>query len=491
MVKRYLDQISLKDAVDIVKKTPAIIGSREINLLDASGQILAQSIYAKYSVPEVPTAAMDGFTVVAKETESAGDQTPVTLTNFERVNTGNVVKKEFDAVIKIEDTWFTDEDPKEIVIRKNVNPGSYIRPPGEDIRKGQLILPAGTKILPFNIGAIASYGITSVKVKRICIGIIPTGSELIKPGTHPAPGQVVESNTLMAEAYLRQFGVEVIRYPPVADNRVLIRGALEKAVDTCDIVIISAGSSAGTKDFTASVITELGKLLFHGLAMKPARPAMFGIVNKKPVFGLPGYPLAAQTVLRVLVTELLESWGWTGPKKKTIPVVLGSAVSSEGGLDEFSFYAAAKIGDQYMAIPLSRGSSVQMAGIRSNIIVQIPLGIEGYEAGETVEAVLQVPEEELEHTVLIAGVYDPSLDRLAEKCMLKGIKIRLGPASGVAALMLLRKGACHLASVSAEDNCTFCGEDYSIKEFGQLRLVTKKEITDKKVERVLTLAAEI
>ncbi|MDD4394239.1 MAG: hypothetical protein PHQ97_16015, partial [Desulfobacterales bacterium] len=186
MVKRYLDQISLKDAVDIVKKTPAIIGSREINLLDASGQILAQSIYAKYSVPEVPTAAMDGFTVVAKETESAGDQTPVTLTNFERVNTGNVVKKEFDAVIKIEDTWFTDEDPKEIVIRKNVNPGSYIRPPGEDIRKGQLILPAGTKILPFNIGAIASYGITSVKVKRICIGIIPTGSELIKPGTHPA-----------------------------------------------------------------------------------------------------------------------------------------------------------------------------------------------------------------------------------------------------------------------------------------------------------------
>ncbi|MEA5036673.1 hypothetical protein SDC9_18385 [bioreactor metagenome] len=491
MVKRYLNEISLKDAVDIVRKTPAIVGSREINLLDACGHILARSIYAKYSVPEVPTAAMDGFAVVAKETEAACNQNPVTLTNFERVNTGNVVKKGFDAVIKIEDTWFTDEEPKEIIIRKNVNPGSYIRPPGEDIRKGQLILPAGTKILPFNIGAIASYGITSIKVKRICIGIIPTGSELVTPGTQPAPGQVVESNTLMAEAYLRQFGVDVIRYPPVTDNRVLIRGALEKAADTCDIVLISAGSSAGTKDFTASVIAELGELHFHGLAMKPARPAMFGIVNKKPVFGIPGYPLAAQTVLRVLVAELLESWGWNGPEKKTIPIVLGSAVSSDGGLDEFSFYAAAKIGNQYTAIPLSRGSSVQMAGIRSNIIVQIPLGVEGYEAGETVAAVLQVPEEELEHTVLIAGVYDPSLDRLAEMCMTEGIRIRLGPASGVAALLLLRNGACHLASVSAEDDCAFCGEDYTTKEFGQLRVVTKKEITDKKVRRVLTRAAEI
>jgi len=491
MVKRYLDQITLKEAVDIIRKTPKVVGSRELRLLDACGQILAESLYAKYSVPEVPTAAMDGFAVVSGETASACNQTPITLTNFERVNTGNVVKKGFDAVIKVEDVWFHDEDPKEIVIRKSVNPGSYIRPPGEDIRKDQLILPAGVKILPFNIGAIAAYGITSVKVKRICVGIIPTGSELIMPGTHPAPGQVVESNTIMAEAYLRQFGIDVIRYPPVTDNRVLIRGALEKGVDECDIVIVSAGSSTGTKDFTASVIDEMGELLFHGISMKPAKPAMFGIINRKPVFGLPGYPLAAQTVLRVLVAELLESWGWTGPEKKTIPVVLGSTVSSDGGLDEFGLYAAARIGDHYSAIPLSRGSSIQMTGVRSNIIVHIPIGVEGFEAGEVIDALLQVPEEELDQTILIAGINNKSLDLLTEKCMKEGIVIRAGTSSGISALMLLMRGACHLASVSDEDDCSFCGEGYSVHTFNQLRLVTKKEITDKKINRVLEIAREI
>jgi putative molybdopterin biosynthesis protein len=209
------------------------------------------------------------------------------------------------------------------------------------------------------------------------------------------------------------------------------------------------------------------------------------------VFGLPGYPLAAQTVLRLLVAELLETWGWTGPEKKTIPVVLGSAIYSEGGLDEFGLYAAARIGDHYSAIPLSRGSSVQMTGVRSNIIVHIPIGVEGFEAGEIIDAVLQVPEEELDQTILIAGINNESLDRLTEKCMKKGIRIRTGTSNGISALMILMRGACHLASVSDEDDCSFCGEDYSAKQFGQLKFVTKKEITDKKVKIVLDLAADI
>ena len=491
MVKRYLNQITLKEAVEIIRSTPPVIGSRHLSLIDSVGHILAESLYAEYSVPEVPTSAMDGFSVVSSETAAAGDQTPVTLTNVERLNTGNPVGNTFDAVVKVEDVWFEDEKTTEIVIRKSINPGTNIRPPGEDIKKGQLILPAGVKISPFNIGAIAAYGITSVRVKRICAGIIPTGTELISPGTRPAPGQVVESNTIMAEAYLRQFGIDVIRYPPVIDNRVLIHGAVEKAADECDIVLISAGSSAGTKDFTSSVLSEMGEVLFHGISMKPGKPAMFGIINKKPVFGLPGYPLAAQTVLRVLVSELLDSWGWTGPEKNTVQVVLGSPVSSEGGVDEFGLYAAAHMGDHYTAIPLSRGASVQMTGVRSNIIVHIPLGVEGYEAGEVVDAILQVPKEELDHTILIAGVYDESIDRLTEKCMKEGIRIRAGPASGISALILLMNGACHLASVSNEEDISICGSDKNTGKLGSLKLVAKKEITDLKVRRVFELASQI
>jgi len=491
MVKRYLDQITLEKAVEIIKNIPPVIGSRHLPLVDASGHSLAESLYAKYSVPEVPTSAMDGFAVRSQETSTAGDQNPVTLTNFERVNTGNVIAKGFDAVIKVEDAWFDELDLHKITIRKSINPGTNIRPPGEDIKKGQLILPSGTKILPFNIGAIAAYGFTSVKVKRILIGIIPTGTELILPGTRPAPGQVVESNTIMAEVYLRQFGADVIRYPPVTDNKVLIRGALEKAVDECDIIIVSAGSSTGTKDFTASVISEIGKLLFHGISVKPGKPAMVGIINKKPVFGLPGYPLAAQTILRLLVSPLIENWGWTGPKQKTVPIVLGSPVASDGGVDEFSLYAAGRIGDHYTAIPLSRGASVQMTGVRSNCIVQIPLGVEGYETGEVVDALLLVEKEELDQTVLICGVDDGLLEHLTERCMKEHIRIRVGPASGISALMLLKNESCHLASVANGEDCAICGPGYQTVSIGDLLLVTKKEITDKKVRRVLDFAAEI
>lgn len=491
MVKRYLDQITLEKAVEMIQKIPPVVGSRHLPLDDSCGHILAESLYAKYSVPEVPTAAMDGFAVRSQETSSAGDQDPVTLTNFERANTGNVIAKEFDAVIKVEDAWFEGDDPTKIVIRKSINPGTNVRPIGEDIRKDQMILPAGSKILPFNIGAIATYGFTSVKVKRILIGIIPTGTELITPGTRPAPGQVVESNTVMAEVYLRQFGADIVRYPAVTDNKVLVRGALEKAAEECDIIIVSAGSSAGTKDFTASVISEMGKLLFHGIAVKPGKPAMVGIINKKPVFGLPGYPLAAQTVLRILVSALLGSWGWRGPEQKTVRIVLGSPVASEGGVDEFSLYAAARIDDQYTGVPLSRGASVQMTGVRSNCIVHIPLGVEGYEAGEEVNALLLVEEEELDQTVLICGIDNRSLEHLTELCLKEKIRIRVGPASGISALMLLGNAACHLASVSNEEDCSICGIEYQTKDLGSLRLVTKNNITDKKVRRVLELAAEI
>ena len=160
-------------------------------------------------------------------------------------------------------------------------------------------------------------------------------------------------------------------------------------------------------------------------------------------------------------------------------------------VDEFSLYAAARIDDQYTGVPLSRGASVQMTGVRSNCIVHIPLGVEGYEAGEEVNALLLVEEEELDQTVLICGIDNRSLEHLTELCLKEKIRIRVGPASGISALMLLGNAACHLASVSNEEDCSICGIEYQTKDLGSLRLVTKNNITDKKVRRVLELAAEI
>jgi putative molybdopterin biosynthesis protein len=463
-MKRYLNQITVAQAVQILRNTKPVKSVHTMPLIESVGQILAESVYAEYTVPEVPVSAMDGFAVRSSDTVSASDQKPVELTSFVRVNTGNVVPPEFDAVVKIEDTWFEEgSGPDTITIRRSVNPGINVRMPGEDIRKGSLILPAGSVIRPFDIGALASYGITHVPVAALHVGIIPTGNELINPGETPAPGQVVESNTIMAEAYLRQFGVGVVRYPPVEDNPVLIRGALDRAVEENGIVIISAGSSVGTRDFTAKVIAEAGSLIFHGVAMKPAKPVLYGLVRNKPVFGLPGYPLSAQTVLRVFVAELLEAWGWSGPEKRMVTVRLGDSVSSEGGIDEFSLQAVGRIEDHYAAIPQGRGASVQMTGVRANAIIRIPYGVEGLEAGSDVSAVLLVPKAELDRTVLIAGIYDPSLEPLMELSMKKNIRIRTGSFSGVSGILLLLKKSCHATCITDDaDLAPLAGMPYAI-----------------------------
>lgn len=483
-MKRYLHQITADEAVAIITSVPPHSSSRRLPVVHAVGHRLAESLYAQYSVPEVPVSAMDGFAVRSSETVGAGDQTPIHLREFARLNTGNVIPKEFDAVVRVEDVWFDGEDPNTITVRKSVNPGTNVRAAGEDIKKGQLILPAGAMIRPFDVGAIASYGITHVSVCRVSVGILPTGTELILPGERPQPGQVVESNTTMAEAYLREFGVDVVRYPPVVDNPVLIRGALERVLAENDIAIVSAGSSAGTKDFTASVIAEMGKLLFHGVAMKPAKPAMFGVIEGKPVFGLPGYPLSAQTVLRVFVRALLEKWGWTGPAEEFVQVQLGDSISSEGGIDEFSLHAAARVGDRYVVIPQSRGASVQMTGVRSNVVIRIPHGVEGFEAGDEVPALLTVPCEELDRTMLIAGVYDPVLDVLAETAMKAGIRVRTGNFSGLSGLLLLVKNCCHAVCITDERDLAVLGDmRVSIRPLGgkeksAVRLVCREEMTE-------------
>jgi len=155
------------------------------------------------------------------------------------------------------------------------------------------VLPRGHLIRPFDIGALVTYGISTIEVIAVRVGIIPTGSELVPLGVRPGPGQVVESNTVMAQVFLSQMGACCTRYPIAPDEPDLIREALCTAVEENDLVLISAGSSAGTRDFTESVIRSLGDLVFHGVAVKPGKPVMLGKVRGKPVLGLPGYPLAA------------------------------------------------------------------------------------------------------------------------------------------------------------------------------------------------------
>jgi putative molybdopterin biosynthesis protein len=443
VVKRYLTVTSLADALDLFGTAFSCTPSRDrVPLTESVGRVTAEPIFARYSVPEVHLAAMDGIAVVSSETEGAGEQHPVTLDRAARVNTGNVVPREFDAVIMIEDVHLEGE---RFTIRKAVPPWQHVRPAGEDIGESEMALPSRHRIRPHEIGALATYGVTEVSVLTVKVGLIPTGSELVPHGTHPAPGQVVESNTVMAEAVLRGLGATCTRYPPVKDDPDLIRSAIQSAVRENDVVIISAGSSAGTRDYTAEVIAEIGEVLVHGVAIKPGKPVIIGRIDKKPIIGMPGYPLSALTVLREIITPLINRFGLRVPGTEHIDATLTGTIHKDIGSDEFVLCSIGRIGDRWVISPQSRGAGVQMSAVRANAFLKIPSGTEGYEAGEHVSGTLTVPRADAELALLVTGSHDPVVDYLTDLLQQREVELHSTHVGSMGGILALKKNECHAA----------------------------------------------
>jgi putative molybdopterin biosynthesis protein len=443
LVKRYLTVQPLSNVhALLIQEFPPLLSTETVPLNESCGRITALPIFSQFSVPEIHLAAMDGIAVVSRETMGASEQHPVTLSNVVRVNTGNVVPPGHDAVIMIEDTW---QDGDRYTIRKSAAPWQHIRPAGEDLAESEMVLPSGHRIRSFEIGALATYGIIGLEVLSVRVGLIPTGSELVSAGTRPAPGQVVESNTMMAKAMLEEAGARCTRYSSVGDTPALIRDALTKAVKENDIVIISAGSSAGTRDFTADVIGELGEVLVHGIAIKPGKPAIIGRIDQKPVFGLPGYPLSALTVIREVILPFLRTYSLDVPKPAVIHAGITSAIAKDIGTDEFVLCTLGRVGSRWVISPQSKGAGVQMSAIRANAYIQVPRDSEGFEEGQQVDAFLTVPQHEAENALLLTGSHDPVLDYLADMLCRRGITLLSTHVGSMGGILALAKDQCHAA----------------------------------------------
>jgi len=443
MVKRYLELRSLDEALTLLTTSFAVPRRTDkVPVMQAAGRVVAEPIFAKYSVPEVNISAMDGIAVRSRDTIGATDRNPLTLDHCARVNTGNIIPPEFDAVVMIEDVW---ESGRRFQIRRAAVPWQHVRPAGEDIKENKLVLPRGHLIRPFDIGALVTYGITSIEVLAVNVGIIPTGSELVPLGVRPGPGQVVESNTVMAQVFLSQMGAHCTRLPIVQDDPDLIRESIRTAIRENDVVLISAGSSAGTRDFTESVIRSLGELIFHGVAVKPGKPVMLGKIDGKPVLGLPGYPLAAQTVLREFAAPLLESWGFAPAPRYPVAVRLAQALTSDCGFDEFVPLFVGRIGTTLYGTPHGKGAAVQMATVKANGYTHIPAPVEGYEAGTELEVFLTTDPGSIERTLILTGTLDPALEELAGLAHDEGLYIHATNPGNTAGLLALSSNTCHAA----------------------------------------------
>jgi putative molybdopterin biosynthesis protein len=443
VVKRYLSVINLDDALALLAREFACTPSKmPVPLDEATGKITTGPIFARYSVPEIHLAAMDGIAVRSRDTKGASEQHPVILPGAARVNTGNVVPPEYDSVIMIEDVWEADGS---YTIRKAASPWQHVRPAGEDLAESEMVFPSAHRIRAHELGALASYGITHPEVIAVRVGLVPTGSELVSAGTRPAPGQVVESNTVMAKAMLEEAGAACTRYPFVEDKPEKIRDAIAAACKENEIVIVSAGSSAGTKDYTADVIAELGEVLVHGVAIKPGKPVIIGRIDKKPVIGLPGYPLSALTVIREIVYPFLQNYGLVVTEPDHIRAQITTSVAKEIGSDEFVLCTLGQVGSRWVVSPQSKGAGVQMSGVRANAYIRVPRASEGFDAGEEVDARLMVPAAKAANALLITGSHDPVIDYLADLIRPKGITLLSTHAGSMGGILALKKDECHAA----------------------------------------------
>jgi putative molybdopterin biosynthesis protein len=388
---------------------------------------------------------MDGIAVKSTTTIGAGEQRPVILTDFIRVDTGNMIPPEYDAVIMIEDVCL---DGSSCIIRKAARPGQYIRPPGQDIMNGDLIIPRGHQIRSSDISALATYGYDTIAVRIVRVGILPTGNELVPIGTVPGPGQVIETNSIFAASFLSRLGAFCTTYRSVRDNPVEIAQAVEKAVLENDLVLISSGTSAGRYDYSAEIIMQLGRILFHGVAILPGKPAMLGEIGGKPVVGLPGYPVGSQTVLREIVAPFLVSWGLAPLTEWLIRGRLARDMPSDLGFDEYVPVSAGAVNGTSWIFPHPRGSGLQMNLVRSNGYVHIPLASEGWEAGAWVDIHCTSLPHQIERTLLCIGAKNPGIRQLAYALANRSVMLQTFDDLSSRALIALQKNSCNLVALN-------------------------------------------
>jgi putative molybdopterin biosynthesis protein len=443
------------------------LDSEIISIEQALGRITAEAVWAQISSPHYHASAMDGFAVHSSDTAGATDRSPVILqvgTQASYLDTGDPLPASADAVIPIEQVEPIDasEDRdswKAIRIRSAFSPWSHVRPMGEDIVATELVLPAGHQLRPVDLGALAGSGNYQIKVRRKPrVAILPTGSELIPLGEHPKRGQIIEYNSLVMASQVEQWGGAPTRLPLVADNFEDIKKVVSQASEKCDLLLINAGSSAGSEDFTAQVVSSLGELIVHGVAVRPGHPVILGMIDcpakserkngnrRIPVIGVPGYPVSAALTGEIFVAPLISEWlGRPHPEPTTITAVITRKVHSSMGDDEYLRVTVGRVGDRIIAAPLSRGAGTITSLVRADGIVQIPSGIQGLQAGEDVKVQLYRSEEEINRTIMVLGSHDLTIDLLAQQLALSGTRLTSANVGSLGGLIALNRNEAHLA----------------------------------------------
>lgn len=449
-----------------------------VSVQNAFGRITARAVYAAICAPHYAASAMDGIAVHAKDTFGATETTPVRLTpqQYMVVDTGDPVPEDCDAVIMVEDIVRGEDES--VTIYAAAAPWQHIRQIGEDICAGEMILASYMEVTPAAIGAMIAGGVLEIEViKKPIIGIIPTGDEIVAPCTNPKPGDILEFNSSIFSAMVQEWGAEAKTYPIVPDRFDAIREMVAGAADECDIVLLNAGSSAGREDYSVSVIRELGDVVYHGIAIKPGKPAILGLRGAVPILGVPGYPVSGIIVIEELLKPLVAEWFHSNMAPAQLATAtLTRPVVSGLKYQEFVRLRMGEVGGKLTASPLSRGAGVVSSFMKADGILEVPQGTEGYEAGEEVQVRLLSTPEKLQNTLVVIGSHDPLLDEVADMMHRADPTVFMSSShvGSMGGIMAIRRGEAHAGGCHLLDTETGVYNLSFLKKYfpnGEIRLV--------------------
>jgi molybdopterin molybdotransferase len=383
----------------------------EITLTSALGRVLASDIVSENSLPEFPRSSMDGYAVFSGDTFGASESLPAYLKLAGEIKMGEAASKPLsrgqvftiptggmlpegaDAVVMLEHTQTLGKD--EVEVLKPVAPGENVIQPGDDIRAGEVVLMKGHRLRPQDLGALAGIGVTRTSVfKMPKVAIINTGNEIIPAEQKPLPGQVRDVNSYNLSGLVRQAGGIPVLKGIFRDDYGLIRGAVEDGLADCDIVALTGGSSVGTGDLTAKVINDVGEpgVLVHGVSVKPGKPVIIGVARGKPVFGLPGHPVAVTVSFELFLGPLIKKvsgetdpLGIAGiPNVRVVEAKMARNYSSAPGREDHLRVLLKSEGGELIAHPVLGKSGLISTLVKAHGTVVIPVEKPGLQKGEKV-----------------------------------------------------------------------------------------------------------
>ncbi|MEW6283087.1 MAG: molybdopterin biosynthesis protein [Candidatus Eremiobacterota bacterium] len=474
-VSSKLVEIPLEEALDRWFSELEFLGVltlmdvEEVPTVSSVGRVTALPVAANLSSPHYYQAARDGMAVRSTTTFPATREAPVTLrlgSDGVFVDTGSALPDGFDAVVPVREIRLVSTE--DVQIDRPSAPWRNVRPTGEDLAAREVILPRDRRIGALEVGAMLAGGVSSVKVyERPRVAILPLGSKLVDPGVTPGVGQMIDSNSPILAALISEVGARGTRLKVVPERVEEAAQALMEAVHEYDMVVVVAGPSHGTS-LVAHLLADYGEQVLNGVAVKPGHSLTAGVIEGKPVLGLPFYPVSSYLTFQLFARPVLEKrMGLRPAPPVTHPANLAAPIQSPAGVEEFLRVKLGIVGNQVVAVPISRGAALLMSLVRSEGLVHVPAQVEGIPPGTQVNVQRLLPERPIEGNILLLGTHDITYNVLNTQLMKAFPDLQLFSAAtgSTAGLEALRRGLCHIAAVHLFDPET---SDYNIPHVARM-----------------------